>query len=404
MTLRRRPGAGVLPSEPPSPGPRPRAVADPGWIRVMVVAYLVATGLGVMMRLALAGVEVSAPFDHLLHAHSHTLYFGWAGLGVLVGAIGLVPRPSPVLRATVVGIAVTLAPLAVGFFVLGYHPLTIAVSTVMMLGWYLAVARWWWEARGLTGLGVQALRAGFAYLVASSLGVWALASLQASGRGTALTESLAVHAFLLGFGWFVVLGLVGLVVLHAPRLGLALEEGAVHRALAWWIPLAWLTFPLGVVGGPEVPVLGPLARIAGVALLLPAAWWVMTLWRAAPRGPDGRVWRVVAAWFAVTTATTAAVGLGGSAALLAGGRQGVVIHLHALFVGFVTTALIALFVPRLPRRAVAVHTLSLGGMLGALALVALGAVTVGMAAAAGAAVVLWGAGLGWAVPMARETR
>lgn len=40
------------------------------------IAYVSATAIGVMMRLVFVGLDTGLPFDHLLHAHSHTLYFG----------------------------------------------------------------------------------------------------------------------------------------------------------------------------------------------------------------------------------------------------------------------------------------------------------------------------------------
>jgi hypothetical protein len=376
---------------------------DSRLVRVMLVAYLVATGLGVTMRLVLAGVDVGIPFDHLLHSHSHTLYFGWAGLGVLTGSMGILAGPSRAMRMTAVALAVTLPLITVGFVTFGYHPVTIAVSTVVMLFWYLAAGLWWRGARHMSGTAIRSMRAGFVYLVIASFGVWVLAYLQASGRGTPLSETLAVHAFLIGFGWFVVFGLVGLVTFHAGRLGLVLDQAVADRVLRWWMPIAWVSFPLGVVGGPEVTGLGPAARLAGLLLLYPGWLWVGALWRAAPGGAQGRPWRTAAAWFAIASLTTGAVALFGTDALLVGGRQGVVIHLHALFVGFVTLMLVALVARRVPHRALDLHTVALAVMLAVLAVMTAGPVEYGLNIAAGAAVALWGAGLWWGLALWRET-
>src|SRR5688572_213338 len=76
----------------------PRALA-----RNAVIAYIGATGLGAVMRFDLIGLRSGIPFDHLLHAHSHTLYFGWGALGLLAAAIPRWPRVTRVLERTATG-------------------------------------------------------------------------------------------------------------------------------------------------------------------------------------------------------------------------------------------------------------------------------------------------------------
>lgn len=361
------------------------------------IAYVASTALGVVMRFELLGLNTGIAFDHLLHAHSHTLYFGWAGLAVLVAASDLLPSRSRPLNWATIGIAVLMPPTFVGFLLLGYHAVTIAISTAVMLLWYVAAASWWRSARTLDGTAVRILRIAFAYLVASSFGVWVLAGLQATGAGTPFGESLSVHAFLVGFAWFLVLGVVGLLV---ARLNVRSDEASVARAAWWWLPLAWLTFPLGVANGPEVAWLGPAARIAGVLLLYPAWLWVRWLWRAAPGKDRPWLWRTIAGWFALTACGLASVGVIGTPALASGGRQGVVIYLHALLVGFVTTALVMLIART--TRGLQAHTVSLAVMLAGLAAVATGWTSAGSAIGAWAAVALWLAGIAWSIPLVQK--
>lgn len=348
------------------------------------------------MRFELLGFRTGIDFDHLLHAHSHTLYFGWAGLGVLLLAIDLVPASNKNLLRTAALLAILLPGVFVGFLSFGYNPATIAISTLVMFGWYLAVVQWWRRSRAISNLDFVFLRVGFAYLVGSSLGIWALGILQATGTGTNLSETLAIHAFLLGFAWFLVLAVVGLILGHSPHLGLRLDHFKLRRALFWWAPLAIVTFPLGVVGGPEVSWLGPLARAAGIALLYPGWLFARALWDGA--GPTSlRIsWRLAAVWFGVAAAATASVGVLGSDVLQAAGRQGVVIYLHVLLVGFVSASLFALLARGGVRRALGAHHGALGLMISGLALAALGWVEPGFWVAALGSVGLWLAGLGWA--------
>lgn len=55
--------------------------------------FLAATAIGVVIRGAMMGGPLPLPFDHLLHAHSHVLYFGWAGLALLATAASAMSRP-----------------------------------------------------------------------------------------------------------------------------------------------------------------------------------------------------------------------------------------------------------------------------------------------------------------------
>lgn len=380
------------------------ATAGATLMRWSLIGYVLATALGVVMRWHLTGLSTPLSFDHLLHSHSHTLYFGWAGLAVLGGAVGLVERVTrPMRRALAVLIAATAAILPV-FLAFGYNPASIAVSTVVTLSWYALIWMWWRSTGELEGVGVLAIRQGFTYFLIAGLGVWALAGLQVSGRGTWLSESLAIHGFLLGFGWFLVFGVVGLTVLRADRLGLTLDHITVRRVCRWWFALAWLSFPLGVVGGPEVPWLGPAARVAGVLLLFPGLVWVKTLWRGAPRGRPGRGWRAAAAWFALTVAGAAAVAVGGSGTLLTRGRQGVVVYLHSLMVGYVTTSLVLLMDEGEGVVTLGGHQLLLVTMLAGLGLVMMGWTRIGLTVAAVASTTLWLAGVGWTRRLLRSGR
>lgn len=369
------------------------------------LAYVSATAIGVIMRFVLVGVDLGVPFDHLLHAHSHTLYFGWAAIGVLVGALGVLPGLlTSRMRWTSLTLSLSFPLLLIGFLAFGYHPVTIAISTLVMVGWYALVWLYWRATRGARSLSVTLFRASFGYLVVASLGVWALAYLQASGKGTSLGEALAVHAFLLGFAWFLVLGSVGLVVTKADRVGLRFDRQRLMQAVRWWVPLAFFVFPLGVRGGPEIPTLGLVARVAGLLLLYPAWLWVSELWRSSSAARHRLVWRLCAVWFGISAGGLAIVGVFGTSALDMVGRQGIVIYLHTLLLGFVTSILLALLIERVPSRLLVGHNIVLALMLAGLALAVLGEVQLGFRTAAVAAVFLWVTGVAWMLVAVRGMR
>lgn len=348
-----------------------------GTARMPVGFYLGATLVGLWMRLVLAGWRSPIPFDHLLHAHSHTLYFGWAGLLILVAA------DAPYLRWA--GFLVTV--MGAAFLAGGYEPAAIVASTLVMFAWYAAIGSWWRRPQRSED---SLLRRSLAYMLLASVGVWVLAVLKATEAGNALAEDLAIHGFLGTFAWSFVFGAAALVARWHP-----LDPDGGRRLTTWWLVLAWITFPLGVAGGPEVAVLGPMARIAGVLLLYPAALWMVALWRTTELPL-----RLAAAWFGLAATGLAATGIGGTALLEAAGRAGVVVYLHTLLLGFVTTVAMwhlgRLFQAR-TGPAIAGHQAGVALMLTGVALPWVGTTpTIAMDLAAWGALLTWLAGLAWA--------
>lgn len=141
------------------------------------------------------------------------------------------------------------------------------------------------------------------------------------------------------------------------------------------------------------------ATRAGLALLVPAWLWVRTLWTATSERA-ATPWRMAAAWFTLSSLTSACVAFLGSHTLLGGGRQAVAIHLHALLVGFVTGSLAVLVgLHNRPETAIRYHHGALAAMLAGLLGLQLGALRPGMWLAVGGAVVcgaqVW---CGWRPP------
>lgn len=388
-------------SESPEPS-EPRKPLSRLLIRVAVFSYLGATLLGVVMRFEFVGARSGVPFDHLLHAHSHTLYFGWMALGLLAAGLPRFGRVTPALRRTAHTLVLFTPVLALGFLAVGYHAFTIAVSTAVMLGWYVVIVSWWRQLPPPESATSLAYRYALGYLAASSLGIWALAAIQATD-GPALAQELAIDAFLLGFGWFVVFAITGSLMASRRQLGLTIDPHRLRAVLHGWGATAWATFALGVPGGPEVWGLGPTARLAGLLVIIPGSVFIHQLWTATTEPRLRLLIRLAALWFAVGLATTATAALGGSAALMAGGRQGVIIHLHATFVGFVAPLLVLALTPAKPR-SLYVHHAALAVMLFGLVIVATGEPRTGMWIAAIGAIALWMAGAAWARSIVREDR
>lgn len=356
------------------------------------VVYVVATSLGLLLRGVFVGWSSGLPFDHLLHAHSHALYFGWAGLVILAAAT----EASGAGRRWAWATLALMPVMTAAFLASGYAPASIAASTAVMFAWYGAIVRWWRrnpvERR-------HPLRTAFAYVIVASLGVWALAVIQITGNGDTLAGRLAIHAFLSTFAWFLVIGTAALVTARG-----LVDDVTSARVVRWWAATAWLLFPLGVVGGPEAGWLGPIARLAGLVVLYPTWLWVRALWKSAAPHPYRAAIRGASVSLLLAVAGLGAVSLGGSEVLAATGRQGVVLYLHLLLLGYVTTMLVWWLAERFAvdlRFALQGHLVGVATMLGGIAALALGFGWGGWLGLVGA-VAVWLAGLSWVGPVWRS--
>jgi hypothetical protein len=345
--------------------------------------YVLATGLGLLLRTSFLQPMPWLRFGNALHAHSHTLYFGWAGLGLLalayeqVGARGR--GPGRVLAA----LAITSALTFVAFLHGGYSAPGIAVSTLALGVWAAAVAVWWKKARGASGLEVSFLRAGMLYVLVALAGAVARVVLLATKWGTPFHAQLSVFVFLHGFAWFFLFSTLGLLLAHARARGVRVEERSLRASLWVLACTAWLGSPLGVAGG-DTGLLGMLARTAALVGAAAGVVWVRALWRMARGllGAEAVAWRCLAGWYALKVMMEAAGALG-LATWAARARQPTLLYLHVLLVGFVSLGLLVPLLKRLGRplsRGLLLHNTGLLGMAGGLAL--LGAGTGGLAWAA----------------------
>ncbi len=308
----------------------------PFFLHASLGFYLLATGLGLVLRTFFVFPFEGLVFANALHAHSHTLYFGWGALGILTLSfqrLGAAPR---LFLASVVGIS---AATFLSFLQGGYSTVSIVISSLSLLIWIGAVTLFVKHGRGQRGIDIAFLRMGMVYLVLASFGAVARVILSAFDA-PALYKSLAVFSFLNNFAWFFLLSVVGLLVSRASSLGVRFDEGLLRWQLRLSWPLAWLTFPLGVPGGAD-GILGALGRGAAIALLVPAALGALALWRAATSAETSAArWslRWLAFWLGLEAILAAAGGFG-LAGLAVHSRHLAILYLHVLLLGVVSLGL-----------------------------------------------------------------
>lgn len=323
----------------------------PRLLRFSIGFYALATALGLVLRYFFAFPFQGLVISNALHAHSHTLYFGWAALGILTLSFDRIGAQGRRARAVLWAIVALSAATFISFLEGGYSTPSIVISSVSLLLWGAATTIFWRKAKGKEGTDVAFLRAGMIYLLVASLGAITRVVLIVFDA-PALHKSLAVFAFLYCFAWFFVFSVIGLLLGRASELGVRFDERFFRWQLRLSVPLAWLTFPLGVAGG-VVGTLGTSARIAAVGLLVPTLLGAIGLWRAStgsvgsevrPQVREGLRW--LAFWLALEGLLSATGGLG-LAASAVHSRHLAVLYLHVLLVGVVSLGLMLAMLSRL---------------------------------------------------------
>jgi len=310
----------------------------PTFVRASIGFYLLAMAVGLGLRFFFVFPFGGFVFQHALHAHSHTLYFGWCALGILALAfrrVGATGRWATRLLGVVAALS---AGTFVSFLHGGYSAPSIALSALSLPIWGVAVATFWKHARGKEGIDLAFLRTGVVYLAVASTGA-VIRTLLIAFQASTFAKSLAVFGFLHNFAWFFVFSVIGLLVSAAGALGVRFDERLLRWQLRLAAPIAWLTFPLGVAGGDQ-GALGITARVGAVLLLIPAALGAAALWKASSQSRPGvrGAFRWLAFWLTAEALLSATGGFG-LAGLAVQSRHLAILYLHVLLVGVVSLGL-----------------------------------------------------------------
>jgi hypothetical protein len=302
---------------------------------------------GVYLRASFTwpGVQGGMHGPFMVHAHSHTGFFGWAVMGVFAAIAGhMAPGRGGVVLHRVIAHAIGLGSFAafVGFALRGYDVMTITLSALHVLLWVVFAVLAWPATRAAPTVTGRFLRAGLVFLAGSGLATIAPVVMMVRGVTDPWMTQLGVKLFLTPFvTGFLVLSAVGLVYggMATSRLASAvlalIALGAVPSTLLYVSaapPAGWLLW----VGR------GGMALV-GAGLLLFAA--------------DSLRARLVPL---ARLASLSALGVAGIKLLAAAGVGASFMHnraitvtvLHLVLLGVVTPALALALRPRLaaPRR------------------------------------------------------
>src|SRR5688572_17795755 len=115
------------------------------WFTVALFNLVVASSIGVVLRLIYIVEIPHVNFKPLLHAHSHVAMLGWMFIGLAVFLLGdeTDHGPSRLSRWLLVVVQLAVMGMLLSFPVQGYGPVSIASSSVHLLASYFIGWRIW---------------------------------------------------------------------------------------------------------------------------------------------------------------------------------------------------------------------------------------------------------------------
>lgn len=324
--------------------------------------------LGLLVRFGQLA-PLGLPAENATHAHSHALYWGWAGLALFAlffERVGLTGRGAQL----VLGALAVMGFATLGVFTrFGYGKPGVILSAATVVPFLSGVVMFLRAARGRREADVVFLRAAVLFVVLAYVSAISRVVLRQQLNAEPMWAALAVHLFLGAFGAFFVLGLMGLTV---RALGVAPSQ-LLGVVLGMTVPL--ITWPSVLpIPGIEHTALGPIARLAAVLMIIPAAAWTVWLFNAtAGKQREGFFFRSATVCWTTSVLLLALVATGALDTLVHN-RHAVVLAVHLQTLGVVTASLLLLLEKRLPApsfHALALHQAGVALMLGALGVMAL---------------------------------
>ena len=143
------------------------------FLKIALGFYLLATLLGVMLRLHQLEPFRWLVFPFGVHAHSHTLYFGWVGLAIFALLFQHAGATGRTEKSVLTGIGVASAANFASFLHGGYSRLSIIISSISLFIWLGAAVSGWRRLRAVPGVESGFLKAGLLYIGLAGIGAMA---------------------------------------------------------------------------------------------------------------------------------------------------------------------------------------------------------------------------------------
>ncbi len=221
------------------------------WLLVALINFLLATGMGALLRLAFVVELPWIKYQYLLHAHSHVAMLGWIYMALFALLIhAFVPEGKSLKPYSYLfGMTqVSVIGMLLSFPVQGYGSVSIAFSTMHIVFSYVFI-RWIWKDMGpQRTFSRLLLKTALLFQLLSTLGVWLMGPIMAGPLRQSSFYYLAVQ-FYLHFqfnGWFIIAALALFFKLLEDR-NLMLPQRKQQRFYQLLLVSVFLTYGLVVV-------------------------------------------------------------------------------------------------------------------------------------------------------------
>lgn len=320
---------------------------NPSWYRIALSNFFIAALLGLTLRFAFIQEIPFFKYKNILHAHSHVAMLGWLYLGLYGLLVAhFVPKAREASRfyQRLFWLSqISVWGMLFSFPFQGYGPVSIAFSVLHIFCAYTFAVNLWMDSKMINGFSRLLLRTALAFMVLSTLGIWAMGPLMALGFKHSIWYHLAVQFFLhFQFnGWFIIATLA---------LFFRWMEGKGHyfsgKVQGWFYGLSvfatFLTFALAVAWSePHSLVfacnsIGVLLQLAVLILFTQQLWPLRTSIKAALTPVQFSLWQLALISFCFKILVQAAVALPFVAQMAYTIRNYIIGFIHLIMLGILS--------------------------------------------------------------------
>ncbi|PWB25542.1 hypothetical protein DCO46_08520 [Flavobacterium sp. HTF] len=244
------------------------------WITCCFFNFLIASGIGLVMRFTFLFPLQFINYTFLLHAHSHVAMLGWAYLMIYVLIVCFfIPeekRQNPIYSRLFWLTEFTVIGMMISFSIQGYAFFSILFSTLHIFLSYVFCRKVWKDCHRDKNFSGQLLSMSILFMVLSTFGVWCLGpAVSTLGKQNAFYQ-IAIQFFLhFQFnGWF----LLAVLALFLKQFTKKIESRMFNNFFLLLVISVFLTFAFPVSWYISSEILYGI-NLSGVLLQIISFWY-----------------------------------------------------------------------------------------------------------------------------------
>lgn len=229
---------------------------------------MLAACIGLILRLFFSGWEIPVPYQHLLHAHSHTAMLGWCSQTVLaILCFYYLPEKSKSTNRLYITAQFATLGMLVSFIIQGYALFSILFSSIHLIVSYIFAINIW-KNKVAEGIEKKTIQWALGFLFFSSIGIWFLPmSIVFFGKGSAEYQlSIQFYLHFMFNGWLFLGPLTILLIQFRNQLKTTISK-LTYKLLLLYVLSILLSFAFNISWFYNVKFLYFLNSIAVVSQL-----------------------------------------------------------------------------------------------------------------------------------------